>query len=89
MKDEYFVFQKLILVFCQTFACCHYKFFLQQVFVKIAILESIFMDGHRYPLGISTVNVTQASLVLEKPNISSGHLREINALKNSPKIYFL
>ena len=46
------------------------------------------MDGHRYPLGISTVNVTQASLILEKPNISSGHLWEINAFKNSPKIYF-
>ena len=59
MKDEYFNFQKLILVFCQTFARRHCEFFLQQVFVKIAILESIFMDGHGYPLGILTLNVRQ------------------------------
>ena len=91
MKDGYFGFQKLILVFCQTFAWYHYDFFLQQVFVKIAILESIFMDGHGYPLGILTSNVTQLSLLLEKPNITSGHLcpREINVFKNSLKIIFM
>ena len=73
MEDEYFGFQKLILVFCQAFAHHHHELF-QQVFVKIAILENIFMDGHGYPLGILIVNVTQSSLLSEKPNITSGHL---------------
>ena len=74
MEDEYFGFQKLILVFCQAFAHRLHELFFQQVFVKIAILENIFMDGHGYPLGILIVNVTQSSLLSEKPNITSGHL---------------
>ena len=46
------------------------------------------MDEHGYPSDILTLNITQVSLLLEKPNITSGHLcpKEINVFKNSPKI---
>ena len=71
--------------------CLVIFFFLQHVLVKIAILESIFMDEHGYPSDILTLNITQVSLLLEKPNITSGHLcpKEINVFKNSPKIIFM
>ena len=91
MEDKHFGFLKLILVFCQAFACHHYVYFLRQVFVKIATSKSIFINGHWYPSDILTLNVTQLYVILEKPNITSWHLCpwEINAFKDSPKIIFL
>ena len=89
MKDEYLGSQKLVLVFCQTFACYDYEFFFETSFCQNCNFGKHFYGWAWYPLGILTLNVTQFYLLLEKPNMQGALMpKGEKCLQKQPKDNF-